>query len=163
MTYAEASAGLDYALRAMLALAEAHPERIKGLDLAYRYGLPHKFLGNLLAGARRAGLVQGRSGADGGYRLTRPASTMTLAEVIRAIDGPLTAVRGEPIDRVAYTGPAQHLGDVWAAVETTLCSLLESVTLADVLAGNVRQPLVNHAAVQPLRIPPEMDTATESI
>jgi len=149
MTYLEASARLDYAVQAMLALSAVYPERIKGADLARKQQLPLTFLRDVLAVARRASLVQARLGPEGGYRLTRPPALMTLAEVVRALDGPLTMVRGETIGALTYAGAARHLGDVWAAIDASVCAVMQSVTLADILAGQLPTVPATRSAADP--------------
>ena len=83
---------------------------------------------------RHAGLVESRRGAEGGYRLARPASEVTLADVIRAIDGPLAGVQGDRPEKLGFTGVAEPMKDVWIAVRASLRSVLEQITLADVVA-----------------------------
>ena len=101
------SAKTDYALRAMAELAAAPPGPVKGERLASSQEIPLKFLENILTELRRAELVASQRGAEGGYRLARPADEISLAEVIRAVDGPLANVRGERPDTVSYSGPAR--------------------------------------------------------
>lgn len=133
------SARVDYATRALLALAEADAESpgssLKGEAVAARQGLPTKFIENILVDLRRAGFVHAQRGAVGGYRLARPANDIAIADVIRAVEGPLAEVRGVRPDHLQYEGSARHLQDVWIAVRAALRSVLEKVTIADVLAG----------------------------
>jgi len=131
------SAKVDYALRALLTLAAADGVPIRAELIASEQDLPHRFLENILAGLRREGIVVLLRQADGGYRLARPASTITVADVIRAVDGPLAEVRGEPPEDAVYEGPARHLRDVWVAVRAALRDVLEQLTLANVLAGDL--------------------------
>ena len=140
------SAKTDYALRAMAELAAAPPGPVKGERLASSQEIPLKFLENILTELRRAELVATQRGAEGGYRLARPADEITLADVIRAVDGPLANVRGERPDGVAYAGPAGPLQDVWLAVRTNLRAVLETVTLADVAAGRLADEVAELAA-----------------
>ena len=140
------SAKTDYALRAMAELAAAPPGPVKGERLATAQEIPLKFLENILTELRRAELVATQRGAEGGYRLARPADEITLADVIRAVDGPLANVRGERPDGVAYAGPAGPLQDVWLAVRTNLRAVLETVTLADVAAGRLPDEVAELAA-----------------
>jgi Rrf2 family protein len=130
------SAKVDYGLRALLTLtASGMPQTAEAL--AADQELPPRFLGAILADLRRAGLVASQRGSDGGYRLARPADTITLAEVIRALDGPLAAVRGYRPEATHYAGAAEHLQVIWVAVRASLRSVLEHVTLADVASGKL--------------------------
>lgn len=131
------SAKVDYAVRALLALTVQDSGPVPGAALAESQGLPPKFLEGILAELRRSSIVASSRGSDGGYRLARPASTITLAEVIRAIDGPLAEVRGERPDKVSYEGAAVHLQEVWIAVRASLRTVLEATTLEDVAKGKL--------------------------
>jgi Rrf2 family protein len=142
------SAKSDYAVRAMAELAAAGEGSLKREQLASAQHIPIKFLGNILQQLRTAGLVTTHRGVGGGYRLTQPAHQITLADVIRAVDGPLANVRGERPEIVVYEGVAEPLRDVWIAVRASLRSVLEQVTLADV-AGNRLPPLVQKLAADP--------------
>ena len=127
-------AKIEYGLRALFALAEqGSPQTAEAL--AEAQGLPAKFLGSILSDLRRSGLVSSQRGSDGGYRLARPADDITLADVMRALDGPLVEVRGLRSEQTSYHGAAAHLQDVWVAVRAALRSVLEHITLADVVAG----------------------------
>lgn len=105
--------------------------------LAEAQGLPVKFLEAILAELRRSGLVASQRGSEGGYRLARPASKISVADVFRAIDGPLAEVRGERPESTVYEGAAQHLQEVWIAVRASLRSVLEATTLADLVSGKL--------------------------
>ena len=130
------SAKADYALRAAAELAAAEGSGpVKGEQLARAQGIPPKFLENILLELRHAGLVQSQRGAEGGYWLARPAGEITLAQVIRAVDGPLANVRGLRSEEVTFGGTAEPLRDVWVAVRASLRRVLEAVTLADVATG----------------------------
>lgn len=132
------SAKADYALRAAAELAVAEGAGpVKGEQLARAQGIPPKFLENILLELRHAGLVQSQRGAEGGYWLARPAAEITLAAVIRAVEGPLANVRGTRPEAVEYAGAAEPLRQVWIAVRASLRGVLESVTLADVAAGEL--------------------------
>jgi Rrf2 family protein len=131
------SAKADYAVRAAAELAAAGEGPVKGEALATAQGIPRNFLENILTDLRHAGLVKSQRGADGGYRLARPAAEVTVADVIRAVDGPLASVRGEAPEDVSYVGAAAPLADVWIAVRASLRSVVEHVTLADLAAGAV--------------------------
>lgn len=129
------TAKVDYAVRAMAELAAAPDGPVTADALAERQAIPPKFLENILADLRRGGLVRSQRGADGGYRLARPAAAVTVADVIRAVEGPLADVHGTPPEEVAYSGAAAHLRDVWIATRASLRGVLEEVTVADVVAG----------------------------
>ncbi|HVM08590.1 MAG TPA: Rrf2 family transcriptional regulator [Acidimicrobiales bacterium] len=133
------SAKVDYATRALLTLAAADAERpgssLKGEAVAESQKLPTKYVENILVDLRRAGFVSAQRGAVGGYRLARDPSDIAIADVIRALEGPLAEVRGERPEKMRYDGPAEHLQSVWIAVRAALRSVLEKVTIADVLAG----------------------------
>jgi Rrf2 family protein len=132
------SAKADYALRAAAELAAAErPGPVKGEAISRAQAIPFKFLENILLELRHAGLVQSQRGAEGGYWLARPAEEISLADVIRAVEGPLANVRGSRPEAVAYEGPAARLQDVWIAMRANLRAVLEEVTLADVAAGEL--------------------------
>lgn len=127
----------DYAVRAAVELAAAKGETRRVSDIAAAQDIPARFLENILLALRRSGLVQSRRGADGGFRLAHPAESITLANVLRAVEGPLANVQGVPPDQVEYDGSAAPLRDVWVAVRASLRVVLERVTLADVVSGSL--------------------------
>jgi Rrf2 family protein len=131
------SAKVDYAVRATVQLAAAGDEGrpTKGEAIAQAQGIPLKFLENILSDLRHAGLVRSQRGADGGYWLNRPASEITVADVIRAVEGPLASVRGQRPEDIEYAGAAEPLSKVWIAVRASLRSVAEKVTLADIASG----------------------------
>ncbi len=131
------TAKVDYAVRAAAEMAAAPAGPVKGDRLAERQGIPAKFLENILADLRRSGLVASQRGADGGYWLARPADTVTVADIIRAVEGPLADVHGTPPEMVEYGGPATSLQRVWVATRAALRSILEEVTVADIVAGTL--------------------------
>ena len=131
------SARADYAVRAAVELAAAGEGPTKGEAIAQAQGIPLKFLENILGDLRHAGIVRSQRGAEGGYWLARPADQITVADVIRAVEGPLASVRGGPPEEVAYSGAAEPLARVWIAVRASLRSVVERVTLADVAAGRL--------------------------
>lgn len=110
---------------------------VKGERIAQAQGIPLKFLENILIDLRHASIVRAQRGAEGGYWLARPASEVTLGEIIRAVEGPLASVRGEPPEDVNYTGAAEHLRTVWVAVRASLRSVVDELTLADVVADRL--------------------------
>src|SRR3954463_2573123 len=110
---------------------------VKGERLATSQSIPLRFLENILLQLRHAGIVESRRGAEGGYRLARPAAEISLADVIRAIDGPLAGVSGQRPETLDFKGRSEPLRDVWVAVRASLRSVLENVTLADVANGEL--------------------------
>ena len=131
------SAKSDYAVRAAAELAAAGAGPLKGERIAEAQQIPLKFLENILSELKHAGIVASQRGAEGGYWLARPAREVTVADVIRAVDGPLANVRGARPETVEYQGSASHLLDVWIAVRVSLRSVLEQVSLADLVAGTL--------------------------
>ena len=131
------SAKADYAIRAAVELAAAGDGPVKADRIAQAQEIPVNFLENIMGDLRNAGLVISRRGAEGGYRLARPADEITLAQVIRAVDGPLANVRGVRSEQVTYHGSAERLRDVWVAVRASLRAVLEQVTLADLARGEL--------------------------
>ncbi|MFC7491785.1 MULTISPECIES: RrF2 family transcriptional regulator [unclassified Knoellia] len=134
------SARTDYAVRAMLILAEAQEASsgpVSVESLAQRQSLPRKFLEAIVADLRTAGLVTSTRGAHGGYALVRPATDIVLGDVFRAVDGPLAEVRGVRPHETAYDGVAAHLPTVWVAVRASLRAVLDTTSLAHVLSGEL--------------------------
>ncbi len=131
------SAKADYAVRAATELACAGDGPMKADQIAQAQEIPLKFLESILLDLRNSGLVNSRRGVDGGYWLARPASEISLAQVIRAVDGPIANVRGMRPEDVVYSGTAAPLRDVWIAVRASLRAVLERVTLADVAGGDL--------------------------
>lgn len=132
------SAKADYAIRAAVELAAAGDVGpLKGERIAQAQEIPPNFLENILADLRNAGIVASRRGAEGGYWLARPATEISLADIIRAVDGPLANVRGVRSEQVTYQGSAEQLRDVWVAVRASLRGVLENVSLADVARGEL--------------------------
>ena len=128
------TARADYAVRAVIELASRRPHGATRQQIADSQDIPGKFLEAILGDLRRAGLLDAQRGAAGGYRLTKDPAEIQLADVIRAAEGPLAAVRGRPPEDTAYPGPAAPLTDVWVAVRASLREVLEETTVADVLA-----------------------------
>jgi Rrf2 family protein len=142
------SAKADYAVRAVVELAAAGDGPVKAERIAQAQEIPLKFLENIMSDLRQAGIVGSRRGAEGGYWLARPADEITLAQVIRAVDGPLANVRGHRSEAVEYHGSAERLREVWVAVRASLRNVLETVTVADVAAGEL-PPSVEALAADP--------------
>ncbi len=130
------SAKVDYALRAMLELAAADG-LVKAERIATAQAIPQKFLENILLELRRAELVSSQRGVEGGYVLGRPASEISVADVIRAVEGPIATVRGMRPDQLEYTGAAQGLNTVWLELRAAMRDVLEGTTLAALVAGSV--------------------------
>jgi Rrf2 family protein len=126
------SAKVDYALRAMLELA-ASEGLVKSERVAAAQEIPQKFLENILLDLRHAELVTSRRGVEGGYALARPAGEISVADVIRAVEGPIATVRGARPEEVEYVGAAARLQSVWLDLRAAMRDVLEQTTLADVL------------------------------
>ncbi len=131
------AARVDYGLRALLALAELGPKPISADTLASAQDLPAKFLSLILSDLRRAGILISQRGIDGGYRLARSANEITLADVMVALEGPMTEVGGHQRPDGSYFGAAAHLGEVWTALEANMARLLGEVSLDDVVHGRL--------------------------
>jgi Rrf2 family protein len=127
------SAKVDYALRAVTELAAAPPGFVTAERLAAAQGIPLKFLENILLELRRAEIVASQRGAEGGYRLAKPAADVSLADVIRAVEGPIATVRGARPEETSYTGAATSLRDVWIELRTSMRGVLERTSLADLV------------------------------
>ena len=148
------SAKVDYAVRAGAELAAAAGSGpVKGDTIAQSQGIPLKFLENILLDLKHAGLVQSQRGAEGGYWLAKAPEEISVADVIRAVEGPIANVRGVGPQDVEYVGSAEKLRDVWIAVRANLRSVLEEVTLADIAHGKLPK------AVQKLTRDPDAWTA----
>ena len=131
------SAKVDYAVRAALELTAADEGPVKGDRIATSQKIPLKFLENILSELRRAGIVSSQRGAEGGYWLAKSADTVSIADIIRAVEGPLADVHGTPPEKLKFTGPAKSLKDVWVATRASMRSVLEEVTLADIASGDL--------------------------
>lgn len=137
------SAKADYAVRAAIELAAAADDDgpVKGERISEAQDVPLRFLENILGELRHAGLVQSQRGAEGGYWLNRPADDITLAEIIRAVEGPLASVRGQRPEELEYRAGTEPLQSVWVALRANIREILESVTLADLVAGDLPEPI----------------------
>jgi Rrf2 family protein len=134
------SAKVDYAMRALLVMTREGDEDgslIKGDHLASEQAIPGRFLEGILRQLRQAGIIASQRGAEGGYRLARPASDVTVADVVRALDGPLADVRGDRPENADYEGAAEHLREVWIATRAALRGVLDHVTLEDIANGDL--------------------------
>ena len=136
----QVSARVDYALRAAAELARAEAEgtgSLKGERISEEQGIPKKFMENILLDLKHSGIVRTQRGATGGYWLAQPAAEISLAQVIRAVEGPLANVRGEWPESVEYRGAARQLTEIWIAVRANMRAVLETVTLADLVEGSL--------------------------
>ena len=131
------SARTDYAVRAMLAVTAAHPRLVKAAGLAAAQDIPLSFLQGILLDLRRAGLLLSHRGVDGGYALARPATEITVGDVVRAAGGALTTVRGLPTATATYHGAATALHDVWIAVEAAIEGVVDHRTLAELSTTSI--------------------------
>jgi len=132
------TARADYAVRAAVELAGGSADSPRRVDsLATAQSIPVSFLENILAQLRSSGIVRNRRGRTGGYWLARPADEISLADIIRAVEGPLVGVRGQPPEEVEYQGSAEVLQQVWVALRVNLRKVLENVTVADIAVGKL--------------------------
>jgi Rrf2 family protein len=132
------SAKADYAVRAAAELAAVGNEGpVKGERLAEAQDIPLQFLEHILLELKHHGLIRARRGAKGGYWLAKPADEITIAEIVRAVEGPIAHVQSTPPEAIEYRGNAAHLQEVWIAVRASLRSVLEEVTLADLVSGEL--------------------------
>ena len=155
MTLMRLSARADYALRAAIELAAASSGHVTASSghvtadqLARAQQIPGKFLETILTQLRRAGLIRSQRGPDGGFWLARPAAEISLADIIRAIDGQLLGVRGERPENITYPGVAEPLQQVWIALRANERAVLEQVTLADIVSGNLPD-MIRHLTENP--------------
>jgi Rrf2 family protein len=131
------SARADYALRAAIEIATISDSHVTAEQVARAQQIPVKFLETILTQLRRANLVRSQRGPDGGFWLARPADQITLADIIRAIDGQLLGVRGERPENVGYIGAAEPLQRVWIALRASERAILEEVTLGQIVSGDL--------------------------
>lgn len=131
------TAKVDYAVRALLELAASDPGRMTRDELAAAQDIPPRYLEAVLSRLRQAGLVTGQRGSSGGYSLGRQADQISLAEVSRAVDGPLALVQGQRPERVTYAGTSQYLQELWIGLRAAVRSVMEGVTIADLLRGQL--------------------------
>lgn len=131
------SARLDYGVRALLELAQRDGQTVKADAIAQAQGIPLKFLEAILRDLKLAGMVNSQRGASGGFRLGRPSAEISVADIARALDGPLAAVRGERPEAVQYPGAASQLTKVWIALRVSMRDVLEEISLASILSGEL--------------------------
>ena len=137
------TAKADYAVRAVVELADSSqgsPRKVE--DIAQAQGIPVSFLENILTQLRSSGVVRSQRGPEGGYWLSRPAAEVNIAEVIRAVEGPLVGVRGQRPEEIEYVGSAEALQQVWIALRSNLRKVLENVTVANVSAGKLPKEVI---------------------
>jgi Rrf2 family protein len=137
------TAKADYAVRAVVELADsgqASPRKVD--EVAQAQSIPVSFLENILTQLRSAGIVRSQRGPEGGYWLAHPAEEVNLAQIIRAVEGPLVGVRGQRPEEVEYAGSAESLQQVWIALRANLRAVLEQVTVADVAEGHLPKEVV---------------------
>jgi Rrf2 family protein len=133
------SARTDYAVRAMLAVTAEHPHLVKAAGLAAAQEIPLSFLQGILLDLRRAGLLHSHRGVDGGYALARPAEEITVGDVVRAVGGALTTVRGLPTSTATYHGAATALHGVWIAVEAAIEGVVDHKSLAELSQHSIKK------------------------
>jgi Rrf2 family protein len=162
MSRVRMSAKADYALRAMAELG-AHPtdHALRAEEIALAQDIPQRFLLGILNELRRARLVTSQRGTQGGYSLARPPSEINLAEILRAVDGPLVTVHNVSLASVRYPGPAVALREVWMALRASMRSVLEVVSLADLVSGDL-PPTVRHHVTDYEREESERGRSVES-
>jgi len=131
------SAKADYAVRAAAELAASPDGPVKGERLASSQDIPLQFLEHILLDLKHSGIVRARRGAKGGYWLAKPAEEVSIADVIRSVEGPIAHVQSAPPESITYTGSAQELQTVWIAVRASLRDVLESTSLADLVSGEL--------------------------
>jgi Rrf2 family protein len=132
------SAKADYAVRATIELAAAGEDAVvKGERLADGQGIPLHFLENILGDLKQARIISTRRGPEGGYKLARPASEISVADVIRAVEGPLASVRGDTPESLHYAGSAEPLQQVWIALRGNIRAVLETVSLEDLVRSDL--------------------------
>jgi Rrf2 family protein len=131
------TAKVDYAVRAAVELAAHDDAPVSAERIAEAQQIPANFLENILLDLRRAGIVDSRRGAAGGYLLAKPAKEIVVADIVRAVEGPLASVRGLSPDQLEYAGTSEALRDVWVALRSAVRGVLEHVTLADIANGKL--------------------------
>ncbi len=137
------TAKADYAVRAAVELAAGSQDAPRKVDqVAQAQGIPVSFLENILTQLRSAGIVRSQRGPEGGYWLAHPPAEVNLAQIIRAVEGPLVGIRGQRPEEIEYQGSAESLQQVWVALRANLRKVLEHVTVADVAAGKLPPEIV---------------------
>jgi len=136
------TAKAEYAVRAVMELAAGEGEPVKHSRIVAAQAIPPKFLENILSELRHAGLVESQRGSEGGYWLSRPPDQVTVADVMRAVEGPLASVRSSRPETLEYEGLAEPLQYVWVALRSTIRSVLDLVTIADLTSGKLPKHVV---------------------
>jgi len=137
------TAKADYAVRAIVELADSSQDSPRKVDeVAQAQNIPVSFLENILTQLRSSGLVRSQRGPEGGYWLAHPADEVNLAQIIRAVEGPLVGVRGQRPEEIEYVGSAESLKQVWVALRANLRKVLEQVTVAQVAAGELPEDVL---------------------
>ena len=136
------TAKAEYAVRAVMELAAGGGDPVKRDAIVAAQAIPPKFLENILSELRHAGLVESQRGSEGGYWLTQPPGKISIADVMRAVEGPLASVRSSRPETLEYEGLAEPLQYVWVALRTSIRSVLEEVTIADLISGKLPKPVM---------------------
>ena len=136
------TAKAEYAVRAVMELAGGEGDPVKRDTIVAAQAIPPKFLENILAELRHAGLVESQRGSEGGYWLSVPPEKITVADIMRAVEGPLASVRSSRPETLEYEGLAEPLQYVWVALRTAIRSVLETVTVADLISGKLPRHVV---------------------
>ena len=137
------TAKADYAVRAVVELAGSRQDAPRKVDdVARAQEIPVSFLENILTQLRSAGIVRSQRGPEGGYWLAHPPGEINLAQVIRAVEGPLVGVRGQRPEEIQYVGSSESLQQVWIALRANLRKVLERVTVEQVAAGKLPKEVV---------------------
>ncbi len=136
------TAKAEYAVRAVMELAAGEGEPVKRDAIVAAQAIPPKFLENILSELRHAGLVESQRGSEGGYWLSKPPEQISIADVMRAVEGPLASVRSSRPETLEYEGLAEPLQLVWVALRTSIRSVLEEVTIADLIRGKLPKEVV---------------------
>ena len=132
------TAKADYAIRAVVELAESAQDSPRKVDdVARAQGIPVSFLENILTQLRSSGIVRSQRGPEGGYWLAQPPDEVNLAQVIRAVEGPLVGIRGQRPEEIEYVGSSESLQQVWIALRANVRGVLEQVSIANVAAGKL--------------------------
>lgn len=131
------TAKVDYAVRALLEVSAREPARVSRDALAVAQSIPPRYLEAVLLELRRAGLLVGHRGSSGGYSMGRPAAEITVADVARAVDGPLALVQGKRPEHVSYIGSSTNLHELWIGLRAAVRSVMEAVTIADLRSGTL--------------------------
>ena len=136
------TAKAEYAVRAVMELAAGEGEPVKRDRIVAAQAIPPKFLENILSELRHAGLVESQRGSEGGYWLAREPAEVTVADVMRAVEGPLASVRSSRPETLEYEGLAEPLQIVWVALRATIRTVLDEVTIADLISGKLPKHVV---------------------